>query len=205
MSHPGVVVPGWLIVPVLILGVLVGAALGWWMRQRTLAGATVPGLAAGGRAPSVPTAGSEPEQPGPPTDTTSKEVARFPAVVVAPEKPARTATEEPARVAGPAAKPPPVVVEQLDLQPLPEREQPPDVEAAPAAAPDLEPAPETSAPIDQPAAPAGEPAEGERLGARMDDVLSELERRYRGRRVGPDETPGEPTPASRRRRPRPRR
>lgn len=120
-------------------------------------------------------------------------------------------------IQAPAAEPPPPAAEQLDLQPpqpphatapgpdVKVQDPAPQAEAAPAPDPEREPEtpPEPSPPAQEPAGAEGTPGEGERLDARMEDVLSELERRYRGRRVGPDDARGEPDPTSRPRRPRP--
>ncbi|MBO0746155.1 MAG: hypothetical protein J2P43_14140 [Candidatus Dormibacteraeota bacterium] len=224
-------VPGWLIVPVLIVGLLVGAALGWWMRQRTLAGAQP--AHRWGEEPASPS--SAVATPGPPEETASpasvaapqeeaappstapakEDPVTPPPVDVAPESPSpRASTEAPIIIPAPASEPPAPAVEQLRLQPevgtapAPEAgSQVPDPQAEAAAAPEVEREAEVpsepSSSVEHPVTDEDTASEGERLDARMEDVLSELERRYRGRRVGPGEAQEEPGSTSRPRRPRP--
>jgi hypothetical protein len=213
------VVPVWLLVPVLVLGVLVGAALGWWMRQRMLAAATqprhwgaepappavvvVPDLAADqavGEGPVARAQGQAP-QPGPAPAADAQSQPEPPPLP--PETEAATVQAHAPEVQQPAEltpEPAPEVKPEAAAEATPEPAREVKPEAAADVTPELEPEPEASS------EPSGQPdtvpVEGERLDARMDDVLSELERRYRGRRVGPADAPEEPKPTSRPRRPR---
>lgn len=244
MSHPGVVVPVWLLVPVLVLGVLVGAGLGWLMRQRMPAGADQPRR--WGVEPASH-AGAEGSNPGsdrhrinpltlaatPIPETPANQVPPEPAPTLGEQSPPHVQAPEPAssqstssqatsETEAPAAgaprqrtalevRPEPTPLDgqpapvaepssEPEVEALPEVQAPPEVEVASTAEPSTDASPEPPRPPDT------LPVEGERLGARMDDVLSELERRYRGRRMGPadePDAPGEPDAASPPRRPRP--
>lgn len=171
-------VPVWILIPVLVAGVLVGAGLGWWMRQRMLAAALPPEGAA--EHPYPPEKVAEPE-PSPPE----------PVAVAAPiliDLPSWATVGAAAPQPEPRPRPEPVVIDLPRPQPAARA-----VEA-------------TIAPPKRPAAAPQEDTdhEDEALGVRMENVLSELERRYEGRRAAPGETPREPSaPARPRRRRRP--
>lgn len=200
-------VPVWILIPVLVVGVLVGAGLGWWMRQRSLA-AAAPGVAE----PMTPT----PSRAAPTATQDVREPAEAaePAAAAAPEPGAAEvplAVDSPPSAAAvvdpPRARPEPVLIDLPHFETA-ETTVPP--EPAP---PERRPQRSTSTSTGRSAAhPADTPVEAgqhedEPLGARMENVLSELERRYQGRRAaGPAETsettPGEPSSRARPRRPR---
>ncbi len=144
--------------------------------------------------------------------TAPEEAASAPPEEILSEQTApRAPTEIPVVVTTPAAEPAPLSAEQLDLQPQADRAPAVDVdEEAPTPqaeekAPDPEQQPEPSSPVEEAAAAEDADSGGERLDARMEDVLSELERRYRGRRMGPGDAREDPDSPSRPRHPRPRR
>lgn len=197
-------VPVWILIPVLVVGVLVGAGLGWWMRQRSLAAAApaVPEPKTPTPSPAAPAATQDVREPGEAAEAAAPEpgAAELPVAVDSP--PSAAAVVDP-----PRARPEPVLIDLPHLETA-ETTVPP--EPAP---PEPRPQRSTSASTGRSAAhPPDTPVEAgqhedEPLGARMENVLSELERRYQGRRAaGPAETsettPGEPSSRGRPRRPR---